>query len=150
MIPVKIRNSLISVFAAAWLVLFNYESLRYNYLSPLVGFELPKFKFLFPPAGWIMFFQVDEVEGRAEVYGLKGERFEYIDPHRIFDIRWIGYDNIRRNVLISALHGFYASSFCLYLKRKFPEYDGFTIMQVIYPSNIKYPGKKIMRPAYEC
>ncbi len=150
MMSTKIRNIAISVFAAAWLILFNYESLRFNYLNPIAGRELPKFKFLFPPAGWIMFYQVDETEGTAEVYGIKGDRPEFIDPHRIFNNHWIGYDNIRRNVMVSVLYPFYAESFCRYLKRRFPEYDKFAVMQVLYPSNIQYPGRRIMRPFYEC
>ncbi len=154
MISVKVRDGIITVFVIAWLILFYYESMRYNYLSPLAGRELPKFKFLFPPAGWIMFFQVDESEGRAEVYGIResihGRKVELIDPHRIFENHWIGYDNIRRNVLISVLHPSRADSFCHYLKRKFPQYERFAVTEAIYPSSIKYPEKKILQLAYAC
>ena len=150
MLSTKARNTLITLFVIVWSLIFHYESLRANTLNPLCGRELPKLKFLFPPAGWIMFFRVDETEGTAEVYGLKGEKFDLIDPHRIFDNHWIGYDNIRRNVLITVLHPFYAGSFCTYLKRKFPQYDRFAVMEVIYPSNIQYPGKRFMRTLYEC
>ena len=150
MFSTKTRNTAITVFVILWLFLFNYESLRASYLNPFFGRELPKFKFLFPPAGWIMFYQVDEMEGRAEVYGVKGEQLEFIDPHRIFNIHWLGYDNIRRNVLITVLNPYYARSFCQYLKRKFPEYKNFVIARVIYPSIIKYPGKRVVRILYEC
>ena len=146
----KIRNALITVFVVAWTLLFHYESLRTFYLGPAFGRELPKFKFLFPPAGWIMFYRVDETEGRAEVLGIKGGKPELIDPHRIFENRWIGYDNIRRNVLITVLSQEHAASFCRYLKRKFPEYTRFAVAYVVYPSNIRFPGKKEIRIAYGC
>ena len=145
------RNRLITVFVLAWLGLFHYESLRAEFLGPIVGRELPKFKFLFPPAGWIMFYHIEETEIRAEVYGKKDGKFEWIDPHRIFNIHWLGYDNIHRNILVSVLDsGRSASSFCRYLRRKFPDYDGFSVMEAIYPSNIKYPEKRILKTAYEC
>lgn len=97
-----------------------------------------------------MFFSVDEVEGRAEVYGIRNGKYELMDPHRIFENRWLGYDNIRRNVLVTVLNPYYAKSFCGYLTRKFPEYGKFAVAQAVYPSNIKYPGKKILEVAYTC
>ncbi len=144
------RNKVITVFVVLWLALFHYESLRYHYLNPLLAVDLPKFKFLFPPAGWIMFYRVGETEVRAEVYGVNGSNLEPIDPHRIFDNHWLGYDNIRRNVLISILNPQDAPLFCKYLRRKFPQYDSFSVAQVIYPSNIKYPGQRIVKLAYRC
>ncbi len=93
-------------------------------------------------------FRVDEAEVRAEVYGIKNGRPELIDPHRIFQNRWLGYDNIRRNVLISVLDAYSAPRFCRFLKRKFPEYDEFAVAEAIYPSNIRYPGKKVLQAAY--
>ena len=147
---IKARNTLITIFVLLWSLLFHYESLRYHYLNPFLNRELPKFKFLFPPAGWIMFYEVNETEIQAEVYGQKGDALELIDPHRIFANRWIGYDNIRRNVLVSVLDPYGARSFCRYLRRKFPEYDYFAVAEVIYPSVIKYPGKRILKLAYKC
>ena len=150
MISIKIRNVLITLFVICWTLLFHYESLRYNYLNPLFGRELPKFKFLFPPAGWIMFFNVDESEVHTEVYGQKGGRLEWIDPHRIFDNHWLGYDNIHRNVLITVLEPYYATPFCRFLKRKFPDYDSFMVAEAIYPSVTKYPRRRIVRAVYQC
>ena len=144
------KNTLITAFVVAWLLLFNYESLRYNYLNPLFGTRLPKFQLLFPPAGWIMFFRVDESEGYCEVFGKIGDKLEFIDPHLIFNNRWIGYDNIHRNVLITVLQPYYAGTFCQFLKRRFPEYDSFTVTEVFYPSNSRQPGKRFMQVAYEC
>lgn len=144
------RKALISAFVLAWLALFNYESLRANYLSRWLGVELPKFRLLFPPAGWIMFYSVEDSEGFAEVYGRKGEQAELIDPHSVFETRWVGYDNIHRNVMITALNPAYAPAFCAYLKRKFPAYEGFLIMEAWHPSVTKAPKRVIRQLAYRC
>lgn len=144
------RNAWISLFVVLWSLLFHYESLRYNYLNRWTGADLPKVKFLYPPAGWIMFFQVGEGDGRAEVYGRKGSDGELIDPHRIFATRWVGYDNIRRNVLITVLSPHYQGDFCRYLQRKFPEYEGFLVMEAYTPSVSKQPDQVLRRLAYRC
>lgn len=96
-------NVLITGFVIAWTLLFHYESLRANYLRPLLQRELPKFPLLFPPAGWIMFYEIDPAYGFADVYGLRGASRERIDPHAIFSTRAVGYDNIHRNVLVGVL-----------------------------------------------
>jgi hypothetical protein len=97
-----------------------------------------------------MFYRVDEIEGRAEVYGRAGKELRKIDPHDIFPNRWIGYDNIRRNVLVSVLDRRSADDFCRYLRRKFPEYEKFAVLHVVYPSNLKYPGQKLAETSYVC
>ena len=150
MLQLKVKRSMITVFVVSWLSLFFYETTRVCTLNPLFRRELPKCKFLFPPAGWIMFYNVGEQEGHCEVYGAKGERYEFIDPHRIFNDRWLGYDNIHRNVLISVLNPAYVESFCRYLKRKFPEYDSFHVFYAITPSNIQYPGRRVLKAAFSC
>ncbi|MBZ0167596.1 MAG: hypothetical protein K8I00_12390, partial [Candidatus Omnitrophica bacterium] len=48
----KIRNTYISIFVVLWLGLFQYESLRGFLLNEYFKLNLPKTKFLFPPAGW--------------------------------------------------------------------------------------------------
>ncbi len=146
----SIRHTCITLFVIAWLGLFYYETLRLNYLSPFVGRELPKTKFLFPPAGWIMFYEVGEQEGHVEVYGMQGSRPELIDPHRIFATRWIGYDNIRRNVLLSVLSPPYVTSFCDFLQRKFPEYQGFVIAYADTPSVMEHPPRVFRQAVYQC
>ncbi|MDO8580528.1 MAG: hypothetical protein Q7S13_03515, partial [Candidatus Omnitrophota bacterium] len=53
--PKSVRNIFISLFVIVWLGIFHYESTRAFFLEPLFHRPLYKFKFLFPPAGWIMF-----------------------------------------------------------------------------------------------
>jgi len=144
------RKTWISIFVIVWIALFHYETLRLTYLSPLVGRELPKLKFLYPPAGWIMFFNVDRSYGFAEVYGLRREEPELIDPHRIFETRFVWYDNIHRNVLISVLSAPDAPRFCRYLDRKFPEYDGFAVVYRVYPDLVNRPDETLAQVAYRC
>jgi hypothetical protein len=144
------QKALVSAFIAAWTLVFHYESLRYSFLDPLVGRELPKVKFLFPPAGWIMFYKVDKADGFAEVYGRKGEAVELIDPHRIFETRWLGYDDIRRNVLVTALEPAYARDFCGFLERKFPGYDGFDVVEAWIPDVTEKAPRILRQVAYKC
>ena len=148
--PKHLRNTLISAFTLLWLLVFQYESIRYHYLDPLFGKRLPKIKFLYPPAGWIMFFRVDDVEVRAEVYGQTGDRIELIDPHRIFETRWLGYDNLRRNILISTLGGGPDEDFCRYLRRKFPSYDSFAVAQAVYSCRPEAKNEVRRDLAYRC
>ena len=144
------RDLLISVFVVVWIAVFQYESLRLNYLAPLVGQELPKLKFLYPPAGWIMFFNIDRSYGFAQVYGIRQGKAVEIDPHAIFETRFVGYDNIRRNVLISVLSPSHGPSFCAYLHRKFPEYDGFAVVYSLYPDVVDHPDDIRSQLAYQC
>ena len=152
------RNAWISLFTAVWIAVFHYETLRLNYLSPLVlrlssgqvGRELPKLKFLYPPAGWIMFFNVDRRYGFAEVYSVSGDRPARIDPHEIFSTRFVGYDNIHRNVLISVLSRRSAPAFCRYLDRKFPHEDSFLVVYAEYPDLVDQPQRVERRLAYRC
>ena len=144
------RRRAITAFVIAWIALFHYESLRLNYLRRWAGHELPKLKLLFPPAGWIMFYRVGAADGHAEVYGLKEGRPQLIDPHRIFATRWLGYDNIRRNILIATLDARRGADFCRYLGRKFPEYEGFVVVEAWVPSVVERPQRLLRRPAYKC
>lgn len=146
----RFRNTLITVFVILWTVIFHYESTRYFYLNPLVGKNLPKLKFLFPPAGWIMFFNVDDAYGAAEIYGIKDRSPELIDPHRILETKAILYDNIHRNVLSGVLSSYYQRSFCRFLNRKFPEFDGFLAVATYYSSVTKNPSKKLSQVMYVC
>ena len=144
------RHLWISLFVIVWTSLFHYETLRLNYLSPLAGRELPKLKFLYPPAGWIMFFNVDRSYGLAEVYGIQAGQPVLLDPHAVFATRCVGYDNIRRNVLVSVLSSHAAPAFCRYLRRKFPEYGAFAVAYAVYPDLVERPGEKLYHLAYRC
>ncbi len=145
------RNTLITVFVICWTLLFQYETLRASYLSPLVGYRLPKVPLLFPPAGWIMFFNVDRTYGFAEVYGLRGsDQPVQLDPHRILETKAVGYDNIHRNVLVGVLNRHDAPAFCRYLHRKFPAYESFAVVYAEYPDLINTPDRILRQVAYRC
>lgn len=152
------QRVLITWFVIGWMILFQYETLRAQYLSPLVlrlrlaqaGRPLPKFPLLFPPAGWIMFYNVDNSYGFAEIYGITGSEPTLLDPHDIFPIKNVGYDNIRRNVLVSVLDGRRAENFCQFLQRKFPHYDSFAVVYAQHPDLIETPELVGRQVAYRC
>jgi hypothetical protein len=144
----RLRNTFISLFVILWLLAFNYESVRYFYLNPLAGRELPKIKFLFPPAGWIMFFNVDDRFGLIEVYGLKKGVPYLFDPHQIFETRFIGFDNLHRGVLGAAKD--HPHAFCRFMERKFPNFDDFAVTIISYPSLIKQPQTINRYQVYQC
>ena len=144
------RDTLITWFVIVWTLLFQYETLRASYLSPLARRPLPKLLLLFPPAGWIMFFNVDVSYGLAEVYGRRGDDVAQLDPHEIFETRAVGYDNIHRNVLVGVLYRDRAPSFCRYLRRKFPAYDAFAVVHAEYPDVVSAPDRILRQVAYRC
>jgi hypothetical protein len=144
------RNKLISIFVLVWLAVFYYESTCYYYLQPALKRELPRLKFLFPPAGWIMFYNITGNFNYAEVYGVKNGVPQLIDPHQILQTRAIGYDNINRNALITVLSPGMADSFCPYLKRKFPYFDKFLVTYVEFPNLTEEPFDKRQAVAYTC
>ena len=146
----RIRNTFISVFVVMWTLVFHYESTRSYFLEPFFQTQLPQIKFLFPPAGWIMFYNVNETCGFTEVYGVKNGQPIFIDPHKIFETKAIGYDNIHRNVLSTVLMRPYHRHFCNFLKRKFPGFDEFLVTAVEYPSVVKAPKQKLYQVVYIC
>ena len=150
MMKIRDRNRWITVFVILWLLVFHYESLRYSVLRPLLHRDLPKLPLLFPPAGWMMFFRVDASEGRAEVYGLQDGQPTLIDPHEIFRTRFVGYDNIRRNVLVSVLEPERAPAFCRYLASRFPAYPAFAVVYLQYPSVVEHPWRPQRYLVYRC
>ena len=147
---VRWRNRFITVFVVIWLALFHYESVRHFYLEPLVKQSLPKMKFLFPPAGWIMFFNVDDRFGYREVYGIKEGKLQSIDPHEIVRTRTIGYDNIYRGVLGTVANPARAKDFCKYLNYRFPYFESFAVNLVYYPSITKEPYRRLQQVEYVC
>ena len=144
------RGLSISLFVVCWTLVFGYETLRANYLIPLFHRPLPKLAFLFPPAGWIMFFNVDRGYGFAEVYGVRGGHPTLIDPHRIFSTRAVGYDNIHRNVLVGVLEAGRAKDFCRFLRRKFPDEEEFVVVYANYPDLMALPEQIVRQVAYRC
>lgn len=144
------RNKIISIFVVLWLLIFNYESIRYYYLNPFFKRELPKVKLLFPPAGWIMFYNVADSYGHVEVYGFKEGQTQLIDPHQILQTRAIGYDNIHRNALVTVLSADMVKPFCAHLFRNFQYFEGFVVTYVNYPSVVGQSFKKVQNIAYEC
>ena len=150
MSPKFFKNILISAFTIIWILLFHYESVRYFYLNQFYGRNLPQMKFLFPPAGWIMFYSVGASSGHAEVYGVKDGQAQLIDPHEILRTRAIGYDNINRNVLSEVFSPPLQKPFCDFLKRRFPDFDNFLVTAVQYPSVTKTPHKRLQQVVYQC
>jgi hypothetical protein len=131
----SVRNSLISIFVVCWLFIFHYESLRALYLNPFFKRELPKVKFLFPPAGWIMFFRVDDAASSVEIYGITADNQpQLIDPHDILQTRPIGYDNIHRGALFAFASPDNRGRACAFLRWKLPYFKGFVVTYVQYPS----------------
>ena len=115
----KMRNIFITIFVIIWCAAFHYESVRHFYLNPLFDRNLPKIKFLFPPAGWIMFFRVDQSYGHLRIFGFKDENIYEIDPHEIFKVRTIGFDNIHRGIIGSAASRRKSQAFCRHLFKHF-------------------------------
>ena len=144
------RRRTITWFVILWTLLFHYETLRANYLSPAAGRPLPKLPLLFPPAGWIMFFHVDKAYGFAEVYGLRQGEAVPLDPHEIFATRAVGYDNIHRNMLVGVLERHDAPGFCRYLHRKFPDEAAFAVVYAQYPDLIQTPERILLQVVYRC
>lgn len=146
----KIRNILISLFVIVWTAVFHYESICGYYLEPMMGHRLPKMKFLFPPAGWIMFFNVDDTYGHVEVYGVRDKSLFRLDPHEIISTRFIGFDNIHRNILVSTASGREQKPFCHFLEGKFPGYENFVVTIVQYPSLTDDRYRRVESPVYQC
>ena len=107
-------------------------------------------KFLFPPAGWIMFYNVGDNFGNVEVYGVKDGNQQLLDPHQILQTRAIGYDNINRNVLLAVASPSMADSFCPFLKRKFPYFEKFLVTYAEYPHLTEQPLERMQTVIYEC
>ncbi len=97
-----------------------------------------------------MFFHVGKSYGFAEVYGIRDNTGIPLDPHEIFPTRAIGYDNIRRNVLIGVLSNEDAPRFCRYLNWKFPSFKSFAVVYAQYPDLIESPDDVRRQLAYRC
>ena len=150
MLSKNFRNIFISVLVVVWLGVFHYESVRHFYLQPFFHKSLPKLKFLFPPAGWIMFYNVDDRAGYAEVYGIRKGVGQLIDPHEIIRTRFIGFDMVHRNVLSTVLIPGVRKDFCTVLQKQFPEFENFVVTVVEYPSLTRSRFERYQTPVYQC
>jgi len=146
----KWRNRFITLFVILWCVAFHYESVRHFYLNPLFDQQLPKIKFLFPPAGWIIFFRVGDSYGHIRIFGIKKDQNYEIDPHEVFRVRTIGYDNIHRGVIGSAASQRNKRSFCQHLIKRFNYYEDFIVAYEYYPDFIAEPHERIQQLLYSC
>lgn len=146
----KSQNLFITIFVIIWLGFFHYESVRGFILNNAMGLNAPKMKFLFPPAGWIMFYRVDKPFGHVDVYGVTENGYLRIDPHDIVETRTIMYDNIHRGILGAAADQYNRQSFCRLLTRKFPQYKKFAISYEYYPDPVANPQQRVQRVLYTC
>ena len=146
----KVRNIFISVFVIIWIAIFHYESTRALFLQPYFKRPLPKLMLLFPPAGWIMFYNVDDSSGYVEIYGIYRGQLQRIDPHDVIKTRTIAYDNIHRNILSEVANAEMKPIFCKFLQRKFSDFDNFLVTVVYYPSVSKTPHRAIQKVIYQC
>ncbi|MFT5387995.1 MAG: hypothetical protein ACI9E5_001130 [Candidatus Omnitrophota bacterium] len=146
----NIRNIIITIFIISYLGAFHYESLRHFYLNPIFKKELPKIKFLFPPAGWIMFYKVGDSFGATDIYGVKNGQRQRLDLHDIFRVRTIGYDNIHRGIMGTVANKRHAKSFCHHLNKRFEYFDEFLVVLNYYPSFVKEPHKQEQYLQYKC
>jgi len=156
------RNILITLFVIGWTMVYHYMSLKHFYLEPLFKRPLPRVPMLFPPAGWIMFYNVGNESGEINVYGLKGlnvqvhdqrmfvqgKEYQRIDPHDIFRTRTIFFDNIKRGLIYGAVGD--QKDFCDFLEFRFPYYDAFELRYITYPSLTKEPYKRVEQVYYQC
>jgi hypothetical protein len=147
---IKLRDILITVFVIVWTVIFHYESTRAFYLQRWLGRPLPKLKLLFPPAGWIMFYEVTRQSGHVEVYGVKDGVPQAIDPHDIFRTRTLGYDNIHRGIMSVAANEKNKTRFCGFLRKRFPYFDRYVVTYDYYPDIIKERQQKRQTVLYQC
>jgi len=150
----RIRNAAISLFVVIWLFIFHFESTRYFYYKEPIAKKIeevvPKFKFLFPPIGWIMFYNIDDSFGHVIVYGKKGDETQPLDPHEIFRTRTIGYDNIHRGILGTASYKQNVHRFCRFLYHRFEYFDTFIVSMAHYPQRSVEPYKRIQNVLYTC
>jgi len=156
------RNILITSFVIVWTMAYHYMSLKHFYLEPFFNRRLPRVPMLFPPAGWIMFYNVGDQSGTIDVYGLKGvkvqvydkkyfvqgKEYQRIDPHDIFRTRTIFFDNIKRGLINGAVGS--QKDFCDFLEFRFPYYDAFEIRHTVYPSLTKEPYARDEQIYYQC
>ncbi len=100
-----------------------------------------------------MFYQVDKSDGYVEVYGVKSEQSQLIDPHDIFRTRTFGYDNVHRGIMGGvgdSDNPAVGAQFCRFLNYRFPYFDKFYITAFYHPDMIEKPYDRRQKMLYEC
>ena len=97
-----------------------------------------------------MFYHVDSAYGHRRVFGMKDDQVFEIDPHEIFRVRTIGYDNIHRGVISSAASERNKRAFCQHLYKRFENFDNFRILFTYYPNFITDPHLRYQQVLYSC
>lgn len=145
-----LRNSFITVFVIIWTLFFHYQSTRAFYLEHWLGKPLPAVRWLFPPAGWIMFYHIDNRAGNINVYGVKKNDTKLIDPHDIFRVRTIGYDNFHRGIMFTVAMKHNRRQFCSFMFRRFPYFDRFIVEYEEFPDIAKERYMRNSHILYNC
>ncbi len=137
----RLRDHFISLFVVIWLMVFMLNTTRHLLLEPFLKRSFPGFslalavnKFLFPPAGPIMFFNVDDSFGFYRVSGIKNGKLFDLNPHEVILNRTLFYDNIHRGVLGAIGDPGSVVSFCRWMHGRFPEFDDFAVGVRQYPA----------------
>ncbi len=97
-----------------------------------------------------MFYRVGESFGYVDIFGFKDGNPHEIDPHEIFGVRTIGFDNIHRGVVSSAASNRNYPKFCDHLERRFPHFENFAVTYTSYPNFVTEPNKRLQRVLYDC
>ena len=97
-----------------------------------------------------MFYRVDPSFGYVRVFGYKDGQGNEIDPHEIFRVRTIGFDNIHRGVIGAAASTYNQASFCDHLYRRFGEMDSFRVVATYYPNFVEKPYGQYHQIMYSC
>jgi hypothetical protein len=97
-----------------------------------------------------MFYQVDKAYGYIRIFGMKEDQSYEIDPHEVFRVRTIGFDNIHRGVINAAASQRNSRAFCQHLRKRFKDFDDFKILYTYYPDFIAEPYARYQQLLYGC
>jgi hypothetical protein len=97
-----------------------------------------------------MFYQVDETYSYIRIFGFKnGQNYE-IDPHEVFRVRTIGFDNIHRGVIGAAASESNRYAFCKQLFTRFKDFESLSILNEYYPNFVTDPYKRYQQMLFNC
>jgi len=97
-----------------------------------------------------MFYTIDNSYGHIRIVGVKVGQNIYIDPHEIFRVRTIGYDNIHRGIIGVAADQRKAPAFCHQLRKRFDDVEYFKIYYQYVPDFTENPYEQYERLIYTC